>query len=121
MGYRAGVGRCKGGCHKRLSGFAVRSNMAPDRDRFSDRKPQAKTGYKWRERFFRQGLEGMEEESRRPLSSPKQLSEVVVCEMVKLKLGHRYWARARSARYTNDDTVKRQARAVLSGGWSKQV
>ena len=32
-----------------------------------------------------------EEESRRPLSSPKQLSEVVVCEMVKLKLGHRYW------------------------------
>ena len=26
----------------------------------------AKTGYKWRERFLRQGLEGMEEESRRP-------------------------------------------------------
>ena len=34
-----------------------------------------KTGYKWRERFLRQGLEGMEEESRRPRSSPKQLSE----------------------------------------------
>ena len=26
----------------------------------------AKTGYKWRERFLREGLEGMEEESRRP-------------------------------------------------------
>src|ERR1700686_1373074 len=29
----------------------------------------AKTGYKWRERFLRQGLEGMGEESRRPRSS----------------------------------------------------
>jgi transposase len=41
----------------------------------------AKTGYKWRERFLRQGLEGMGEESRRPRSSPKQLSEGQVCEM----------------------------------------
>ena len=31
-----------------------------------------KTGYKWRERLMRQGLEGMGEESRRPRSSPKQ-------------------------------------------------
>ena len=50
-----------------------------------------KTGYKWRERFLRQGLEGMEEESRRPRNSPKQLSEGQVCEMVKLKLVHRHW------------------------------
>jgi putative transposase len=50
-----------------------------------------KTGYKWRERFLRQGLEGMEEESRRPRSSPNQLSEGQVCEMVKLKLVHRHW------------------------------
>src|SRR5258705_8987694 len=48
-----------------------------------------KTGYKWRERFLRQGLEGMEEDSRRPRSSPKQLSERQVCEIVKLKLVHR--------------------------------
>jgi putative transposase len=50
-----------------------------------------KTGYKWRERLLRQGLEGMGEESRRPRSSPKQLSESQVCEMVKLKLAHQYW------------------------------
>jgi transposase len=50
-----------------------------------------KTGYKWRERFLRQGLEGMKEDSRRPRSSPKQLSEGQVCEMVKLKLVHRHW------------------------------
>jgi putative transposase len=46
------------------------------------------TGYKWRVRFLRKGLE---EESRRPASSPKQLSERQVCEMVKLKLMHRRW------------------------------
>ena len=51
----------------------------------------AKTGYKWRERFLRQGLEGMGEESRRPRRSPKQMSESQVCEMVKLKLAHQYW------------------------------
>src|SRR6202049_4122731 len=50
-----------------------------------------KTGYKWRERFLRQGLEGMEEDSRRPRSSPKQLSESQVWEMVKLTLVHRHW------------------------------
>src|ERR1700675_4798701 len=52
---------------------------------------RAKTGYKWRERFLRQGLEGMGEESRRPRSSPGQLSESQVCEMVRLKLAHTYW------------------------------
>ena len=51
----------------------------------------AKMGYKWRERFLREGLEGMKEDSRRPRSSAKQLSEGEVCEMVKLKLVHRYW------------------------------
>ena len=34
-----------------------------------------KTGYKWRERFRRKGMAGMEEESRRPKSHSEQLSE----------------------------------------------
>src|ERR1700735_689755 len=55
-----------------------------------------KTGYKWRERLLRQGLEGMEEDSRRPRNSPKQLSEGQVCEMVKLKLVHRHWGPRKS-------------------------
>jgi hypothetical protein len=33
----------------------------------------------------------MGEDSRRPRSSPRQLSEGQVCEMVKLKLAHRHW------------------------------
>jgi putative transposase len=51
----------------------------------------AKTGYKWKERFLRQGWEGMEEESRRPRSSPAQLPEEAVCEIVRLKLAHLSW------------------------------
>src|SRR5712672_2424601 len=51
----------------------------------------AKTGYKWRERFYEHGFEGLEEFSRRPLSHAKELSESVVCEMVRLKHAHPKW------------------------------
>jgi len=51
----------------------------------------AKTGYKWRERFLRKGLDGMEEESRRPKSHSEQLPEEEVCEIVRLKLAHPSW------------------------------
>jgi transposase len=47
-----------------------------------------KTGYKWRERFVLEGLAGMKEESRRPKSSPIQLAEEEVCEIVRLKVAH---------------------------------
>ena len=51
----------------------------------------AKTGYKWKERFLREGIRGMEEQSRRPASHAHQLAEEAVCEMVRLKLAHRHW------------------------------
>lgn len=51
----------------------------------------AKTGYKWKERFIREGLEGMVEQSRRPKNSPEQLPEEEVCEIVRLKLAHLSW------------------------------
>jgi len=50
-----------------------------------------KTGYKWKERFYAEGLEGMQELSRRPASSPRGLEEAVVCEIVRLKNAHRAW------------------------------
>ncbi len=50
-----------------------------------------KTAYKWRERFLEQGLGGLAEESRRPQSSPQQLSQEEVCEIVRLKLAHPHW------------------------------
>jgi transposase InsO family protein len=51
----------------------------------------AKTGYKWKERFIREGLEGMAEESRRPKSHAAQLPEEEVCEIVRLKMAHPSW------------------------------
>lgn len=50
-----------------------------------------KTGYKWKERFFQQGFDGLREASRRPDHSPTQASEDVVCEVVKLKTAHPGW------------------------------
>ena len=50
-----------------------------------------KTGYKWKERFLCEGVEGMGERSRRPHRHAEQLNEEVVCEMVRLKLAHRNW------------------------------
>jgi putative transposase len=51
----------------------------------------AKTGYKWRDRLLRFGMEGLAEQSRRPRGHAEQLSPEVVCEMVRLKRLHPYW------------------------------
>jgi transposase InsO family protein len=51
----------------------------------------AKTGYKWRERFLREGSAGMEEQSRRPLSHAESLREEEVCEIIRLKQAHTSW------------------------------
>jgi len=51
----------------------------------------AKTGYKWKERFMAQGLEGLSEWSRRPAHSPNELSEPEVCAIIRLKQRHPNW------------------------------
>jgi hypothetical protein len=58
----------------------------------------AKTGYKWKERFLREGIRGMGEESRRPKSSPEQLGEEKVCEIVALEAGARFLGAAQDPR-----------------------
>jgi transposase InsO family protein len=50
-----------------------------------------KTGYKWKERFLRDGVRGMKERSRRPKSHADQLAEQTVCEIIRLKLAHGNW------------------------------
>ena len=50
-----------------------------------------KTGYKWRQRFIEQGLEGISERSRRPQGHANQLAEEEICEIVRLKQGHPRW------------------------------
>jgi len=45
----------------------------------------AKTGYKWVDRFKQDGLSGLSDASRRPRGHARQLSEDMVCEIVRLK------------------------------------
>ncbi len=50
-----------------------------------------KTGYKWKERFIADGLGGIGDRSRRPKSSPEEIGENMVCEIVKLRQAHPSW------------------------------
>lgn len=50
-----------------------------------------KTGYKWKQRFMEQGLSGLGDRSRKPASSPRELSELTVCQIVRLKQAHPSW------------------------------
>ena len=49
------------------------------------------TGYKWKERFLNEGIKGLSDQSRKPLKSPSELSESVVCGLIKLKTHHPNW------------------------------
>jgi len=51
----------------------------------------ARRGYKWFHRFEECGFPGLEDQSRRPNTSPGQLVEGIVCELNKLKLAHNTW------------------------------
>src|SRR4030042_3672505 len=50
-----------------------------------------KTGYKWKERFFQEGIEGLKEKPRKPHRSPTHLSEEVICELIRIKKTKRNW------------------------------
>src|ERR1700748_2058043 len=50
-----------------------------------------KTGYKWKERFLEEGLSGLGDQSRRPASSPGEVKEATVCQIVKLRMAHPTW------------------------------
>src|SRR3990172_10668620 len=73
--------------------FALR--VLRNRERFSDLCREfgvsRKTGYKWKERFLRDGLSGLADHSRRPNASSNEISETMVCQIVKLKLAHPCW------------------------------
>src|SRR4030042_1292737 len=50
-----------------------------------------KTGYKWKERFFQEGIEGLKEKPRKPHRSPTHLSEEVICELIRIKKTKLRW------------------------------
>ena len=50
-----------------------------------------KTGYKWIERYLRQGPAGLEERSRRPRQSPNQTSDEIVAAILDARRRHPTW------------------------------
>ena len=50
-----------------------------------------KTGYKWKERFLAEGIEGLHNQSRKPHNNPAQLTEEVVCELIRIKQTKKTW------------------------------
>jgi transposase InsO family protein len=50
-----------------------------------------KTGYKWKERFLRDGALGLNDHSRRPRRCPRQVPEELLLELIKLKTLHPAW------------------------------
>ena len=50
-----------------------------------------RVGYKWSRRFVLHGLEGLQEESRKPKSSPSGLGEEAVCRIVRFRERHPHW------------------------------
>lgn len=49
------------------------------------------TGYKWKNRFMQFGLNGLHERSRKPHTNPNQVTEDVVCEIIRIKNAHKNW------------------------------
>lgn len=49
------------------------------------------TGHKWRRRYLEQGVDGLEEQSRRPKSSPLSLAEDIVAAVVEARDAHPSW------------------------------
>src|SRR5512140_789483 len=49
------------------------------------------TGYKWMSRFLERGYDGLEDESRRPTSSPLALAEEIVVATLEAREAHPRW------------------------------
>src|SRR6266498_4759536 len=50
-----------------------------------------KTGYKWIDRYLRQGPAGLEERSRRPHASPNRTAEEIVAAILETRRRHPSW------------------------------
>jgi len=50
-----------------------------------------KTGYKWKQRFFDYGYNGLANQSTRPHNNPNQLCEDIVIRILQIKLAHPSW------------------------------
>jgi transposase InsO family protein len=50
-----------------------------------------KTGYKWKQRFLKDGFSGLEEQSRKPISNSRGMPEPTSVELLRIKKLHPHW------------------------------
>ena len=66
-----------------------------------------KCGYKWKQRFLAEGMAGLEEHSRRPISNSRSIPEPVSVELLRMKKLHPAWgAKKILAIYKRNNTGK---------------
>ena len=106
--------------------FAIKAMQTENfRDLCREYGISTKTGYKWKQRMLENGVNGLLEKSRRPKSSPDQLSEGEVCKIIKLKTAHPFWGgkkirelyRRKHQSNISESTVKR---ILKSAGFVKE-
>jgi len=71
--------------------FRVLRGTEPFRSVCREYGISSKTGYKWLNRFLDEGVDGLDDRSKRPNRHSKQLPEDVICKLIKLKLAHSGW------------------------------
>ena len=81
-----------------------------------------RTGYKWKQRFLKDGASAMADQSRRPANSPNQLSELEVCRITRLHERHKHWGPKKihklySDRYTPAPSLSTFKRIFDRCGW----
>lgn len=84
-----------------------------------------KTGYKWRKRFLEDGGHAMANQSRRPQSSPQQLTETIILRINRLHERHPRWGpkkiRELYARsFGNEPSLSSFKRVFERSGWVRK-
>ncbi len=69
----------------------VFKQSAPFKSICNDFGISPKTGYKWLNRFINEGIDGLDDRSKRPHSHSSQLSEDIICRLIKFKTAHMTW------------------------------
>lgn len=81
-----------------------------------------RVGYKWKERFEREGLRGLHDVSRRPKRCPRQISALWLRRIRRLRRRHRSWgSRKLAARLRREHSRKKCPSARTIGKWLKRL
>lgn len=71
------------------------------------------TGYKWKKRFEKEGLQGLKEQSRRPKSTYSQISHEITTSIVALRQAHPSWGATKIKKLLRSDFKKVPSRRTI--------